>query len=361
MKIIQLLPTISFGDAVGNDTLAIRDILTEQGYETGIFAENIDERLPQETAKRMDAFPYVTEEDIILYHASTGTKLNYDLTSFSGRKVIIYHNITPAHFFEGYSEPAVQLTQYGYDGVRYLSDKSRYCIADSAYNKQQLEKMGYQCPIDVCPIIIPFEDYTQEPDQKILEKYRDDGIINILFVGRIAPNKKQEDVIRAFYVYQKEYNPASRLFLVGSSGGMEKYEQQLKNYVNQLGITEKVIFSGHIKFKSILAYYRLADVFLCMSEHEGFCVPLVEAMFFDKPIISYNSTAIPETLAEGGLLLEKKDPYLAAAAIDRIVRDADLRKYISEKQKVRLNDFSYEIVRSRFLQCLRRALKITEE
>ena len=357
MRMIQMLPTISFGDAVGNDTLAIRNIISEMGMETGIFAENIDTRLPAGTAKRIDEMPPLHSEDVLIYHASTGTQLNFDLPKFGGKKVMIYHNITPPEFYEGYSPAAVSLTQFGYEGIRFLAKHITYCIADSDYNRQDLRKMGYTCPIDTCPILIPFEDYEEKPDPEVIARYQNDGWTNLLFVGRIAPNKKQEDVIRAFYCYQRRFNPKSRLFLVGSDGGMEKYSEKLRAYVGRLGLQDKVIFPGHIKFNAILAYYHLAHVFVCMSEHEGFCVPLVEAMFFDKPIVAYRSSAIPETMGKGGLLLEKKDPEFTAAVIDRVVKDGALRSYISKMQRERLKAFSYETVKANLLACLKNVLE----
>ena len=143
--------------------------------------------------------------------------------------------------------------------------------------------MGYTCPIDVLPILIPFDDYAKTPSQQVIDRYSD-GYTNLIFTGRIAPNKRQEDVIRAFYDYKKFYNPKSRLILVGGHNGMERYYHRLKSYINALEL-EDVVFPGHIKFDEILAYYKIADVFLCQSEHEGFCVPLVEAMYFDVPVV----------------------------------------------------------------------------
>ena len=357
MKIIQLLPTIDYGDAVSNDVLTIREILVKNDVQTGIYAENIGRRISRSIVSTIDQMPHLAENDIILYHASTGTQLNYDLPKFGGRRVMIYHNITPPLFFREYSPAAMNLCENGYKGIQYLSDKVEYCIADSDYNRQELLRMGYRCPIDVCPILIPFEDYDQEPDQKVLRKYQRDGFTNLLFVGRIAPNKKQEDIIRAFYCYQKYFNPRSRLFLVGSDSGMESYRTRLEAYAQTLGIADKVIFPGHIKFNAILAYYHLADVFVCMSEHEGFCVPIVEAMHFGIPIAAYNSSAVPETLGKGGLLLEDKNPKIAAAAIDRIVKDGELRETISQQQKKQLRRYQYDNVRKTFLDCLEKFLK----
>ena len=352
MRIIQALPTISVGDAVSNDTRAIAKILAESGAETGIYAENLDPRLPRGCAEKINRLPRLSPEDILIYHASTGTRMNYDLPKYGGLPVMVYHNITPAVFFRGYSGWAEKLSRYGYQGICQLANQVVYCVADSEFNRQELIRMGFTCPVDVCPILIPFEDYDQAPDPQIMRQYQGDGWTNILFVGRIAPNKKQEDAIRAFHAYRRRYNPRSRLFLVGSGSGMELYEKRLKEYVKTLGEEENVIFSGHLKFSGILAYYHLADLFLCMSEHEGFCVPLVEAMYFDLPIVVYRSTAVPDTLGRGGLLLEEKDPELAAAAIHRILQDEDLRQNLREGQKEKLAEFSYEAVKARWMNCI---------
>ena len=172
-------------------------------------------------------------------------------------------------------------------------------------------------------------------------------------MGRIAPNKRQEDIIRAFRYYHRNCNPKSRLFLVGSDTGMERYRNQLDNYISALGLQDAVIFPGHISFAAILAYYRLADVFVCMSDHEGFCVPLVEAMYFDVPIIAYAAAAVPETLGNGGLLLDSSEPETAAAAVDRILTDEPLREALRAGQKEKLKDFSYDRVKERIMGYLK--------
>lgn len=352
MRIVQLLPTISYGDAVGNDTLAIQQIILQMGYETQIYAENIDSRLPAGIARFFSDFPDLSYNDVIIYHGSTGTDLNFKLPQLGGRKVMIYHNVTPPSFFHTYSRDAEELTSYGLQGIRNLADVLDYCIADSEFNKANLREMGYVCPIDVCPILIPFEDYEKAPNKRILKQYADDGYINILFTGRIAPNKKQEDIIRAFYYYHTHYNKKSRLILVGSRNGMEKYYNRLCDYVEALNISDSVDFTGHIKFDEILAYYKLADVFLCMSEHEGFCVPLVEAMYFGVPVIAYRSTAIPNTLGGCGMLLESKNPKTASAVIHQVISDRGLYEKLVEEQKLHLKDYSYANVRKQFIGLL---------
>ena len=349
-----MLPVLSYGDAVGNDTLAIAEILAEQGYGKEIFTDIIDDRLPAETAEKISDLEDLSDDDILIYHMATATKRNYELPNFGGKHIMIYHNITPPYFFKDYSSGLVNACQEGYDQVKFLSDKMDYCIADSEYNKQDLIRMGFTCPIDVCPIIIPFEDYDQEPNQVILNNYGSGDVTNILFVGRIAPNKKFEDIILAFYIYHKYYNPKSRLILCGSYNGMEKYYQRLLDYARRLRITDSIIFTGHIRFNEILAWYHAADLFLCMSEHEGFCVPLAEAMYFGIPIVAYSSCAVPDTLGKGGVLLENKDPKSTAEVMNKIVNDEEFRNDIKMMQKKQLQQFQYENVKKIFLECLNR-------
>ena len=351
MRVVQLLPTLSFGDAIGNDTIALSGAIKEMGYDTEIYAENIDKRLPEGTAKKADRLRGLSRDDVLIYHKSTGTDLTFRIENYKCRRIMVYHNITPPEFFRQYSTAATQLTEHGYKGVEFLRDRVDYVLADSAFNKAELLKMGYTCPIDVRPILIRFSDYEQAPDEAVMKRYSD-GRKNLIFVGRIAPNKRQENVIRAFYCYKK-LNPESRLILVGSSKGMENYQERLVKYANALGIGDDVIFPGHIRFSEILAYYRLADAFVCMSEHEGFCVPLVEAMYFDTPIIAYDTSAISDTLGGSGVLLDSNDPVLAAAVIDRVLTDGRLRESIIDGQRRRLGDFSYDRIRDVFERELR--------
>ena len=182
---------------------------------------------------------------------------------------------------------------------------------------------------------------------------------SILFVGRVAPNKKHEDIIAAFHCYKKRYNKDARLFLIGSSGGMERYRQRLEEYVDKLN-TEDVIFTGKISFDQLLAYYNISDVFLCMSEHEGFCVPIIEAMYFNLPVIAYSSSAIPATLGGAGILLPEKDPLLTAGVINRVITDTQLREKIVSSQRKRLSDFSQESISEMFKNYLSAFIKRTQ-
>lgn len=350
MKVLQILPTLSFGDAVGNDTLAIKNILKERGYETQIYAENIDQRLPKGSAISFEKIEYIKSDDIVIYHLSTGSKINHWIKTIKCKKICIYHNITPPHFFRDYSANLTQLCENGLQEVKDLKDTFDCVWVDSEFNKQDLIKMGYHCPIKVLPILIAFEDYKKQPNKKILSKYNDE-YVNILFLGRVAPNKKQEDVIRAFDCYNKNYNSKSRLFLVGSYRGMENYYARLKEYVKRIN-NSNIYFTGQIKFDEILAFYELANVFLCMSEHEGFCVPLVEAMYFNTPIVAYDSCAIKYTLGGSGILLDNKNPMETAGVINYLINDELLNNTIVKNQRERLADFDNKKIEKLFMSYL---------
>lgn len=357
MRIIQMVPTLAYGDAIGNHVFAIDKILREEGYETAIIAENISPRLDKSLAVPLEKATLPQKNDLVLYHGSIGSKMNDYLRSVESKKVMIYHNITPWKFFKGYSEEMKELAKVGELEVRKLARVVDRCIAVSEFNKKSLINMGFSCPIDVCPILIPYSDYDKQPNQNVFEKYNNNDEVRWLFVGRIAPNKKQEDIISSFYIYQKKYKPYSRLFIIGNNTGMERYGERLKKYVKKLGIEDKVEFLGHISFEELLSYYQLANVFVCMSEHEGFCVPLIESMYFSVPIVAYRSSAIPETLSDSGIIIDRKDPEYVAAIVNRIIKDSTFRKKIIKVEKKRLEYYAYKNVKDRFLQCLQSILE----
>jgi glycosyltransferase involved in cell wall biosynthesis len=281
-----------------------------------------------------------------MYHFSTGSKLNFKLAEFPCRKILVYHNVTPPEFFRGNDESFAKICEDGLEGARFLADKVDYCLADSEFNKNDLINMGYKCKIDVLPIVIPKNDYMKKPSRDYMKDYGSGEKTNILFTGRIAPNKKQENVIAAFYYYRKLYNHKSRLILAGSYRANDPYYLRLVEYLTRLGIGGDVIMTGHAKFNEIIACYRTADVFLCMSEHEGFCVPVVESMMFDVPVVAYNTTAVGGTMGGSGILLDSNEPILAAACVDKVVRDKALRSSVVARQRERLKDFEYEKIAS---------------
>lgn len=336
-RIIQIVSSLNYGDAVGNDVIAIQNALKEAGYVTAIFTNYIHPKLPINIAFLVEDLPELDDTDIILYHFASEDPL-YNLIKKTASKVVLrYHNVTPPHFFHGYDLAAEHNTKKGLQQIKELASYIDYGIVDSEFNKADLVNMGYKCPIYVSPILIQFEDYEKEPSKSVIRRYSD-GRTNIIFVGRIVPNKKIEDVISVFSHYKKSYDNSARLFLVGNYNEDDKYFNYLKKFINKCQV-EDVIFSGHIPFDEILAYYSIANAFVCMSEHEGFCVPLVEAMFFNVPIVAFDSCAVPNTLGGSGVLVAEKDNNVIAELIFKLVKDNDYKKLIIEKQKERLAFF----------------------
>lgn len=336
VQIHQILPSISYGDAISNHALEIRNILKRWGYKSEIYAQNIHPKLAHVTKVYTEYKKHSSPENILIFHFSIGSGISRFVKTLPDKKVLIYHNVTPCNYFLEINDTLAHLLKNGKKELTEFSNITCLALGDSEYNRKELAELGFK-NTGVLPIVVDFEKYDQEPDKKILNKFADD-YTNFIFVGRLSPNKKQEDVIKVFYYYNKCIDPKSRLFLIGSYIGTEKYHAQIKNLIKLLNL-ENVYVTGQVTFKELLAYYALADVFISMSEHEGFCVPLLESMHFDIPIIAYNSTAIPYTLNGTGILLNEKRYEEAAELAHTIVQNKNFRDIILRKQKERLNDF----------------------
>ena len=346
-RIIQVLPTMSYGDAVSNNALQIREMCKRNGWKTAIYAKNIDPRV-KHVDKVRDLSNDVAPHDLIIYHMSTGSEVTELVVSLSNdKKVMIYHNITPPEYFTRYNQKLVKLVSQGREQLKDISSVFQLALGDSEFNRAELEAIGYQ-NTGVLPLGLYGEKYAGTPDQTVLDKYRD-GFKYIIFVGRLAPNKKQEDVIKAFYYYKRYYNKSARLILVGSWNGMERYYHDLQRYVGLLEL-EDVVFTGHVSDRELLAYYRVASMFLSMSEHEGFCVPLLESMHFEVPILAYAAAAVPDTLGEAGLIFKEKDYPAIAALMDVVDKHPSLADKLVESQTERLKDFDESHITSKFWQ-----------
>jgi len=336
VQIHQILPDISYGDAISNNVLEIKKILKSWGYESEIYAQRIHPKLAYTAKNYTEYEKNSSHENILIFHFSIGSDTSKFVKTLPDKKILIYHNITPYNYFLGVNDTLVRLSRNGRKELAEYSDITDLALGDSEYNRKELAELGFK-NTGVLPIIVDFEKYDQEPDKKVLNKFADD-YTNFIFVGRLSTNKKQEDVIKVFYYYNKCINQKSRLFLVGSYEGTERYCVQLKELIKRLNL-ENVYITGKVNFKELLAYYKLADVFISMSEHEGFCVPLIEAMYFKTPIIAYNSTAIPYTLDGSGVLVNKKIYEEIAELAQILIEDKQLRERVIKKELGRLKHF----------------------
>ncbi len=349
MRVVQILESLAWGDAIGNHVQALDNLFSQGGIEHAIFANVIDPRL-RDCAQHISSYD-AKPSDLILYHLSTGSDLNFSVAKYPGKLVVDYHNITPAHFFEGYNARAVASCTYGREGMRYLAKYTQHAIAVSDYNAQELADAQYTCPIDVVPILLSMQHLGATcPMESHDRGFADDAPTKVLFVGRIAPNKRVERVIEDF-AYIKQVDPHAKLLLVGNAGGMEAYLLRLRKYVRRLRLAD-VEFRGHVGIDTLRTYYRASSVLLCESAHEGFCVPLVEAMHFGLPIIAQDSSAVGDTLGEGGLLLKRDDPCEAALAVDLAMRSDRLRERMEAGQRHQLNRFDPDAVGQMYLKVL---------
>lgn len=341
----QLLPDFGYGDAIGNDVQEIQRTLQGWGYPSEIFAQHVHSKL-NGLARPFWEYKEVSHpQGIFLFHFSIGSEVSEFVKRLPDRKILVYHNITPPHFFKGINAEVERRCAWGYEELKKLAPHFDLALGVSEFNRQDLDRAGFK-KTGVLPILIDFKNYHLVPEENLKKKLQD-GKINILHVGRLVPQKKIEDLIKAFYLFQKRFPRESRLILVGTDSGVRNYGRALGEMVNELGLSEKVLFAGFATFRELITYYAAADLYLCLSEHEGFCVPLMESMFFSLPIIAYLTGGIPETLGGAGFGLKQKNWEEIAEVMAMVLEDKGLRETIIRGQRDRLQDFSLEKNRAR--------------
>ena len=346
-KIHQVLATLGYGDAIGHEVLGIQRVLTHAGFDSEIFVQTADRRLEDLTRDYRDLLEASDPANILIHHFSIGSRASRIAYAVPDRQILVYHNITPPEFFIGVHE---QLAEQCFKGRRELGiypARVDLALGDSEFNRQELEALGFS-PTGVLPVVPDFAHLDVEPNDLIAGHFNDD-LTNILFVGRIIPNKRIEDVIRYFHAYQRHFNPQSRLVFVGSYTGYEKYLAMLQELVADLG-TSDVLFAGHVTDAELAAYYDIADLFLCASAHEGFCVPIMESFYKQVPVVAYAATAVPSTMDGAGVLFQTTEPLEVAALVDAVLSDDAVYDAIVAKQdealaRLRAKDFEGTLLR----------------
>lgn len=324
-RVHQVLATLGYGDAIGNEVLGIRRVLRAAGYESEIFVETADPRLEHLTEDYRELVNASDPDNLLIHHFSIGSRASRIAYALPDRMMLVYHNITPPEYFIGVHPLLVQLCYMGRRELTAYRSRCVLSLGDSEFNRQELEALGFS-PTAVLPVVPNFDHLHVTPDRRLAAAF-DDAWVNVLFVGRMIPNKKIEDLIRIFHAYKTRHNIRARLLLVGAQGGFELYFAMLQQLVATLGVTD-VHFLGHVTNEELTAYYEVADVFLCASEHEGFCVPLIEAFERRVPVLAYGATAVPATLDGGGVLYDTKDPWSVALLLDAVVSDPELQARI---------------------------------
>jgi glycosyltransferase involved in cell wall biosynthesis len=331
-------------------------ILQERGCDARIFTPNADAGLRVEAVRNLPQF-LRSGADILIYHYAVAypEALEY-WRSLPCRKILKYHNVTPPEFFEPYHAGYADLCRRGRDTVRALvAVKPDLLLGDSHYNVQDL--IEYGAPVERCTVLPPFhaiEDLQNLPaDLNVLQRFGADSlraVRNILMVGRIVPNKGYEHLIRSFALYRERYDQHCRLILAGKEEDpLALYSGHLRRVVRDLDLRDAVVFTGRLSAAALKACYLSADLFAVQSEHEGFCVPLIEAMAFGVPIVALARGAVGETLGDSGIVWDENDPALFAASFYRLLSDADLAWEFGQRGRARYeNQFHNSRIRAGF-------------
>jgi glycosyltransferase involved in cell wall biosynthesis len=350
MQVHQFHPTLSFGDAIGNQILSVQRLLRRLGYRSEIFCEHLPDHF-EGRATSFDRYARTsTPENVLLVHFSLvySRQVMAWLRQLPDRKVLVSHNVTPHTYFSGVNTVMTESAREGREQIGEVLALVEAAWGDSRYNCDELAERGGSWA-EVLPIVFDPARYAARPDRRILRQCQ--GGVNVLFVGRVAPHKRFEDLILTFAHLQRHVRADSRLLLVGAKRGMEVYAAYLDALVGRLGLRD-VVFAGHVSGAQLAAYYRRASVYLSMSEHEGFGAPLLESMFYGVPIVAYKAAAVPETLGGSGILVKEKDHAAVAELIGLLSEDSELRNRTIAAQRERLRDFLPDRAQARLRELL---------
>jgi glycosyltransferase involved in cell wall biosynthesis len=337
MIVNQWVPAAHRGDAIGDSARHVRQLLHRLGHESEIYALTIDDDMAAEILPFSD--PSSRTGDLTIFHFALPSQMTAAFASLDGGRILQYHNVTPAAFFAPYDAPLFRLAALGRQELATLIGSVDLALGDSEYNRRELESLGFG-PTGVFPIAVDTSRITRPVRLPALETILDERFVNFLFVGRIAPNKKIEDHIRLAEHYKRYVDSHYRFIFVGRYDVVPRYYSMIRALMTDFRLlNERFIFTGPVPDEELALYYRRAAVYVSMSEHEGFCVPLLEAMAADVPIMAYAAAAVPDTLGGAGVLFETKDLEYAAELLGALAFDDDLRAKVIAGQRRRLADF----------------------
>jgi glycosyltransferase involved in cell wall biosynthesis len=357
VRVDQVIPSLASRDAIGVHTLNLRDGLRAVGIDSDIFYGSFTPDVQHE-GRSVTELGRAGRDRWLLYQSSIGSPV-YDL--FAARpepKLVNYHNITPAHLLRDWEPNVAYEVALGRTQLARLAPQSRFAVADSAFNESELRDLGYQGTA-VVPLLIDMHRKSEEPDPalaaELARRRKLSGGADLLFVGKISPHKAPHDLVKMLAVLRRLYDPAARLHLVGSPLG-ETYEPALRSFIRELGLDDAVNLAGSVSGGELEAYLQAADVFVCASDHEGFCVPLAEAMGHGVPIVAYGVTAVPETVGGAGLVLPDKSPARFAASVAKVLSDAVLREHLAAAGLERAASFSLPDSQRKFVSLVQAAV-----
>ncbi len=355
VRVDQVIPSLASRDAIGVHAVTLTRALRAAGVDSDIFYGTCTPDMA-EIGRPVGTLGRHTRDRYLLYQASIGSPVFDTLMTRDEPKLVNYHNITPTELIAPW-EPAVAYeTSLGRAQLARLASRTVLAVADSHFNELELLDAGYP-KTAVVPLLIDMTRAGPSPDPAVtarLAAEKEAGGVDLLFVGKISPHKAPHDLVKVLSIYRRVFDPRARLRLVGSPLG-EHYGPALAAFVHELGLDDAVEVTGSVGPSVLEAYFRAADVFVCASEHEGFCVPIVEAMGHGVPVVAYGVAAVPETVGDAGLVLPTKDPLRFATAVHRAVTDEVLGSRLSEAARRRVETFALETSTARFVELVREA------
>ncbi len=344
-RVDQILVGFSPGDAASQFALSVKRELEALGLQSQLYAEFMSPDAHDWCRPIQEYRP--SSDDSLIFHYTIGseTVIHTFKNAMVAKRGILYQNITPAHFFAPYQKTDLTAQiihgqlEFGRNQLESVVRLSDFLLTVSEFNARELRPFA-RCDVDLAPIFLDENQWLEISEDEPTSRALADGAVNFLFTGRIAPNKCQEDVIRLFAWYHRHINVNSRLILVGKPNP-ENYFADLRRLACDLGIDHRVWFTGYISQAQLLAIYRNTHLFVSMSEHEGFGVPLLEAMRFDIPILAYAAPGVAETLSGSGIVFNQKNfPELAELCHLVVTNAGEIRTQVLAGQKERLTYFS---------------------
>jgi len=337
MLINQWVPAAHRGDAIGDSARRVRDLLRGMGHDSELYALTIDDDLRHDVRAFSD--PAARRGDLTIFHYALPSPMTAAFASLDSGRVLQYHNVTPAEYFAPFDPSLFRLARLGREELATLAGRTDLALGDSEYNRHELESLGFG-PTGVFPIAVDTTRVTRAAARPALERLLDDGLVNFLFVGRMAPNKKIEDIIKLAEVYKRYIDAYYRFIFVGRYDVVPRYYSMIRALMADYRLlNDRFVFTGPVPDEELAVYYQHAAVYLSLSEHEGFCVPLIEAMAADVPVLAYSAAAVPDTLGGAGVQFAPKDLEYAAELLGALAFDDDLRARIVARQRRRLADF----------------------
>jgi glycosyltransferase involved in cell wall biosynthesis len=334
----QWVPAAHKGDAIGDSARRMRGLLRHMGHTSEIYALTIDDELKGDV--RPFADPAATRGDLTMFHFALPSPMTEAFAGLTGGRLLQYHNVTPASYFAPYDPALFRLASIARQELATLVGRVDLALGVSDYNRRELEALGFE-PTGVLPLAVDLSRITRAVQRPALDRILDDDFVNFLFVGRIAPNKKIEDHIRLAEHYKRYVDAYYRFIFVGKYDAVPRYFTTIRALMTEYRLlNERFVFTGPVPDEDLAVYYRHAAVYISLSEHEGFCAPLLEAMAADVPVLAYGAAAVPETLGGAGVQFAPKDMEYAAELLGSLAFDDDLRRSVIAGQRRRLADFS---------------------